>query len=172
MMALHQLWDRLRRVRLLSFVARGPAATGWNGNGNGTVEVREVGDRVMTWHEEGLWRPVNGERNIRFTNVYRWTLADDLLRLEHLRLGAANPVYLLDLTQCGDREWRPVSPHLCRDDCYSTVLLVRDDCIVLRWLIDGPRKQGTIEYTYYPDQEEQHTVSTATSSHTEGSPTR
>jgi hypothetical protein len=38
--------------------------------------------------------------------------------------------------------------HLCRDDCYAAVLLVRDDGIVLRWSIDGPRKQEMIEYVY------------------------
>jgi hypothetical protein len=143
-----QLWDRLRRVRYLSFVARSGTESGWNGRGVGTVEVRESADAAMTFQEQGDWRPEGGERVIRFNNVYRWTRAGGLLRLEHLRFGADNPVYLFDLTQTGEREWRSASPHLCREDCYAAVLLVRDDGIVLRWSIDGPRKQEVIEYLY------------------------
>lgn len=43
---------------------------------------------------------------------------------------------------------RSVSPHLCREDCYAAVLLVRDEGIVLKWSADGPRKKETIEYEY------------------------
>jgi hypothetical protein len=147
-LTLHQLWDRLRQIGSLSFVATSSGTTGWNGTGSGTVEVREAGDGGMTFHEQGLWRPEGGGRDIRFHNVYRWTLASGLLRLEHLRFGDDHPVYLFDLAQAGEREWRSVSPHLCREDCYAAVLLLRDDDIVLRWSIEGPRKRETIEYDY------------------------
>lgn len=147
-MNLEQLWDRLRLVRSLAFVASSESTTGRNGRGVGTVEVREAGDGAMTFHEQGSWRPEGGERDIRFSNVYRWTLAGDLLRLEHLRFGEASPVHLFDLAQAGEREWRPASPHLCREDCYSAMLFVGDDGITLRWSIDGPRKRETIEYHY------------------------
>jgi hypothetical protein len=144
----HPLWDLLCRVRSLSFVARSGAGTGWDGQGIGTVEAREAGDGILTWHERGTWRREGSDRDIRFTNVYRWTLADGLLRLEYLRFGEANPVHLLDLARAGDREWQPASPHLCREDCYSAVLVVHDDRIVLRWEVAGPRKRETIEYEY------------------------
>ena len=146
--ALNHLWNRLRRVRSLSFVASSASTTGWNGTGVGTAEVREAGDGAMTFHEQGFWRPEGGERDIRFRNVYRWTPVGDLLRLEHLRFGADRPVFLFDLAHAGEGEWRSASPHLCRDDCYAAVLLVRDEGIVLRWSIDGPRKKESIEYTY------------------------
>ena len=68
----------------------------------------------------------------------------DTLRLEHLRFGEDRPVYLFDLAPAGDRGWRSVSPHLCSEDCYAAVLLVRDNGILLRWSIDGPRKKETI----------------------------
>jgi hypothetical protein len=145
---LHQLWDQLRRARSLSFVATSAGSTGWNGTGSGTVEVREAGDGVMTFHEQGLWRPEGGDQEIRFHNVYRWTLASGLLRLEHLRFGEGHPVYLFDLAPAGDREWRSVSPHLCSEDCYAAVLLLREDSILVQWSIDGPRKRETIEYDY------------------------
>jgi hypothetical protein len=57
-------------------------------------------------------------------------------------------VCLFDLAPAGDREWRSVSPHLCREDCYAAVLLLRDDGIVLLWSIKGPRKKESIEYLY------------------------
>jgi hypothetical protein len=135
-------------MRSLSFVARSRAESGWNGRGVGTVEVCEDRDGVMTFQEQGKWRPTGCERDFRFHNVYRWTRVGEFLRLEHLRFGADNPVLLFDLTRAGDREWRSASPHLCRDDCYAAVLLLREDGIVLRWSIDGPRKQECIEYTY------------------------
>jgi hypothetical protein len=147
-MNLEQLWNRLCRVRSLSFTARSEGTTGWNGRGVGTVEVREAGDGMMTWHEQGSWRPESSERDIRFTNVYRWTLAGDLLRLEHLRFGEASPVHLFDLAQAAEREWRPASPHLCREDCYNAVILVGDDRIILRWSIEGPWKRETKDYEY------------------------
>jgi hypothetical protein len=143
-----QLWNLLRRVQSLSFVARSGAGTGWDGTGVGTVQVGECGQDVLTFTEEGTWRPEAGGRQTTFHNVYRWTLAGDLIRLEHLRFGADNPVYLFDLAQSGEREWRSMSPHLCRDDCYAAVLLAGDDGFTLRWSVRGPRKRETIEYHY------------------------
>jgi hypothetical protein len=147
MTALEQLWTVLYQVRSLCFVARSSAPAGWNGEGSGTVVVQATGEGVMTFAEQGTWRPLGG-RDIRFTNTYRWTRAGDALRLEHLRFGVDNPVPLFDLTQTGQGEWRSASPHLCREDCYSAVLVVHGDHISLRWSIDGPRKQEEIEYTY------------------------
>jgi hypothetical protein len=144
---LHHLWDRLAQVRSLSFVARSETTAGWSGKGSGSVELVEIAPGIITFSEQGTWRPAGGH-DIRFTNVYRWTLADGLLRLEHLRQGISNPVHLLDLAQVGEREWRPVSPHQCGDDCYSAVLVVHDDRLVLRWSVDGPRKRETVEYIY------------------------
>ncbi len=134
-------------MQSLSFVARSEAGTGWNGSGIGPVVVEAHGDGVLTFSESGIWRPEVG-RHTRFRNVFRWSIIGDTLRLEHLRLGVACPVHLFDLAQTGEGPWRSASPHLCREDCYSAVLLVGEDHLVLRWLIDGPRKQETIEYTY------------------------
>jgi hypothetical protein len=44
-------------------------------------------------------RPRRGENH-----VYRWTLAGDLLRLEYLHFGEADPVHLFDLAQASERE--------------------------------------------------------------------
>ena len=142
-----EIWDLLRNVTVVSFEARSAAQTGWNGAGTGSVAVSEPSPGVLVFAESGSWQP-HGRRDIRFSNVYRWTLAGDVLRLEHLRFGEANAVHLIDFTQAGEREWRSSSPHLCRADCYSAVLTVRDDALLLNWTIDGPRKRETIEYVY------------------------
>jgi hypothetical protein len=147
-LTLEELWDRLRQVRSLVFVAHSPNPRGWNGQGVGTVEVREASDGRLTFHEQGDWRPEAGGGAVRFRNVYRWTRVGALLRLEHLRFGEGHPVYLFDLEPAGEQEWRSVSPHLCREDCYAAVLLVRDGGLGLRWSIDGPGKQEVIEHLY------------------------
>ena len=149
MIALDQLWTNLARVRSLRFIARSGSSTGWNGIGRGTVVVEAIGDDVQTFTESGTWQTEAG-REFRFHNVYRWTQAKPTLRLEHLRFGVDHPVYLFDLAQTGDREWRSVSPHLCSEDRYSAVLLVGDS-LTLRWEVIGPTKQEVIEYDYFHD---------------------
>jgi hypothetical protein len=121
--------------------------SGWNGEGNGTVEVGTTAAGAITFAESGVWRSVDG-REARFRNTFRWSVVDNLLRLEHLRFGEDNPVHLFELAQVGDREWRSASPHLCRDDCYTAVLFVHEDRIESQWFIDGPRTHQTIDYVY------------------------
>jgi hypothetical protein len=146
-MALELVWDHLRRVRSLSFVARSGVEAGWNGRGSGSVVVEESADRMLTFSESGLWRPEVGPVT-RFHNVFRWSVIGATLRLEHLRLGANRPVHLFDLAQSRERQWNPVSSHLCNADCYSAELRVCEDHLDLSWSINGPRKQETLEYTY------------------------
>jgi hypothetical protein len=145
--SLSHLWERLGSVQSLSFVAHSARPGGWNGAGSGTVKVLRTDEATMTFTEAGVWRPEGG-RDIRFSNVFRWSITENTIRLEHLRFGEDRPVYLFDLAPVGEGEWRSISPHLCREDCYAAVLLVRRDTIVLRWSIDGPRKKESIEYTY------------------------
>jgi hypothetical protein len=105
----------------------------------------------MTFTESGVWRPEGG-RDLRFSNVFRWSAVGETICLEHLRFGADRPVYLFDLAPAGECEWRSASPHQCREDCYAAQLVVRGDTVVLRWSIDGPRKQEVVEYTYFTDE--------------------
>lgn len=70
------------------------------------------------------------------------------MRLEHLRYGADNPVFLFDLAHHSGCEWREAAPHHCADDRYSAVLTLDDHRIILAWTINGPRKDESIEYVY------------------------
>jgi hypothetical protein len=116
--ALEELWDRFWRVGTLSFVARSARAGGWNGTGSGTVEALRAGEGTMTFIEAGIWRPEGG-RATRFSNVFRWSVVGDAIRLEHLRFGADRPVHLFDLAPEDGGEWHSVSvfwrPGISRD---------------------------------------------------------
>lgn len=140
----------------MSFIAKSARAEGWNGTGSGSVVVHSSSAGTITFTESGVWRPEGG-RDLRFHNVFRWSVVEELLRLEHLRFGEAHPVYLFDLAPVGDEEWRSVSPHVCREDCYAAGLTLQEGYILLRWVIDGPRKQETIEYNYYLATKVPHT---------------
>jgi hypothetical protein len=126
-----RLWDNLCRVRSLSFVARSGKATGWNGAGHGSVTVRHTGPGMLTFAESGLWQPEGG-RPLQFRIVFRWSASGDTVRLEHLRFGEDQPVYLFDLAQSGEGEWRSAPPHACGPDCYAAWLVFRNEVIVLR----------------------------------------
>jgi hypothetical protein len=72
----------------------------------------------------------------------------EAIRLEHLRFGPESPVLLFDLAPCGGGEWRNVSPHQCREDCYTATLAVNGERLMVRWSIQGPCKRESIGYIY------------------------
>lgn len=143
-----ELWGCLERVRWLRIVAHSGRTTGWNGIGVGSVVVESPRATVLTYAETGTWQPAVG-RETRFRNTFRWWLVGpELVRLEHLRFGEDNPVYLFDLAPVTANSWRSVTPHLCREDRYSAELQMREWGLLQRWVITGPRKQERIEYEY------------------------
>lgn len=137
----------LRAVRSLRFEARSDAGTGWDGIGIGWVAVTEPTEGILLFNESGTWTATTG-RESTFTNVFRWSLLGDSLRLEHLRHGPARPVVLFDMAPDDTGNLRDVSPHHCRQDCYSATLVVVENCIHLAWSILGPRKRESIRYVY------------------------
>jgi len=143
-----RLWEVLQRVRSLQFVARSESATGWNGSGSGEVIVESPTSDILIFKESGSWQPPSGQ-NIRFRNVFRWSLlGPQTVRLEHLRFGAEHPVYLFDLAPSAESAWASVSPHLCSEDCYSAELKLKENGLSLRWTVTGPKMQETIAYDY------------------------
>ena len=142
-----ELWCQLRRVALVSFEAKSEAETGWNGKGNGFVTVSEPSEGMLLFTEEGYWKP-NGRNDLHFTNVFRWTKFKDALRLEHLRYGPENPIFLFDLAPGVNGEWHSQNPHHCGEDCYSGSLALAGNQILVHWQIRGPRKNESIRYVY------------------------
>lgn len=147
-MEAQELLDCLRRVGGLRFSARTRGPTGWNGDGVGSVTVESPSAEVVIFRESGLWQSTGGGE-LRFSNIYRWSLAGPrAVRLEHLRFGPDDPVPLFELAPESDSGWVSVSPHVCREDCYSARLRLLPEGIALRWAIVGPRKCEDIEYAY------------------------
>lgn len=137
-----ELWNHLRRVSFLRFVAQSQSDTGWSGSALGTVVVASPSNDVLVFTESGNWQPIRG-RQTRFSNVFRWTmLGPDSIRLEHLRFGIDYPVYLFDLGLAAEETWIPVSPHLCQKDCYSASLRLHEKGVDMSWSITGPKKSG------------------------------
>jgi hypothetical protein len=142
------LW-LLRRMRSLRFDARTEAGTGWQGVGTGTVSVSAPADGIVVFEEAGTWQPsASGRPAIGFKNVFRWSVVGEALRLEHLRFGPSRPVLLFDMAPGEGGEWREISPHQCREDCYTASLGVTGEEIVVAWSVVGPRKRESIRYTY------------------------
>ena len=150
-MDIRNAWNRLRSVRELAFEARSQAATetGWNGSGIGKVEVQAVEAGVMLFHERGTWTQ-DGARQTTFSNVFRWTAEADhsSIRLEHLRFGPTQLVYLFNLVPAGDGILESSEPHVCQKDLYAARMEYDDQSVRLEWTITGPQKAETICYVY------------------------
>ena len=123
MTSIGEVWSLLQSVTALRFDARSELATGWNGIGTGTVKVSQPEPAVVVFHEAGTWQSP-GRAEIRFANVFRWSNSGESSRLEHLRFGTNNPVFLFDLAPGAGGEWHQVTPHMCREDCYTASLAV------------------------------------------------
>ena len=145
-----KLLAHLLRVRSLSFSSAHPGSPDRNAKGSGNVESAAPDDRSILFTESGTWAPRNG-KSFRFHNAYRWSrLSAASVRLEHLRLGPANPTHLLDLRpeDATAARWTSRSPHFCGDDSYWAQLLADETGFVLRWRITGPRKDERLVTVY------------------------
>lgn len=140
----------LRQVQSLRFDAHSEAATGWDGIGTGVVAVSEPVAGVVVFDEAGTWQPRDTARAaVGFRNVFRWSVVGESLRLEHLRFGPEHPVLLFDMAPGEGGMWREISPHQCREDCYTASLAVESGQLLVAWSIVGPRKRESIRYTYW-----------------------
>ena len=150
MQSLTDVLSLLRQVQSLRFEAQSGAVTGWDGIGTGSVTVSEPAAGVVVFTEAGSWQPsASGRAVVQFNNVFRWSAVDAALRLEHLRFGTEHPVLLFDMAPDAAGVWREVSPHQCREDCYTASLSVEGEQLVVAWSIAGPRKRESIRYTYW-----------------------
>ena len=110
-MTLETVWKRLGSVRALTFNACSSSSTGWKGSGDGIVDVSRPAADVLVYAESGTWS-LDNAKQLSFTNVYRWTLLTESLKLEHLRFGPENPVYLFDLSITDGDCMESVAPHV------------------------------------------------------------
>ncbi len=147
-------WQSLARVQRLSFSAASKSdttVTGWNGHGQGSVEVKCVDATTLLFLERGSWQSGQNQ-SFAFSNVFRWTLTESQqgIRLEHLRFGAHQPVFLFLLVPTDAHTLTSLKPHVCKDDAYFGQLCCDDDIIQLSWRVLGPKKNEAIDYRYLP----------------------
>ena len=145
-----KVWQCLSEVTSLKFVARSANESGWNGAGYGSVVISKPNKKSITFTESGKWQP-EGNQPLSFSNVFRWTLDDvsQSIKLEHLRFGPDNPVYLFDLVLKNDSTWQSAMPHICGNDSYSAVMRLMTDKIELHWAIKGTKKNEELLYSYW-----------------------
>lgn len=139
--------NRLRGITTLQFEAVSQSATGWNGVGEGRVEVQAPSSDVLLFIEKGVWRTQTGA-SLRFNNTFRWTKVNDVLRLEHLRFGEQHPVFLFDMALESNGQWRAVQAHECGNDVYEALLETQSQHINMSWTIRGPKKREKVCYVY------------------------
>lgn len=147
--ALLEFWDRLSKVKTVSFNAQTKGNSGWNGSGRGVVTIVKEGEQVILFTEKGSWK---GDHTslMNFTNTYRWTLdsSKKILSLEHLRQGKDSPVFLFNLNASSPSSLASIDSHLCGEDIYFGKIYFDAFSLRLHWRVLGPNKNEEIEYFY------------------------
>ncbi|NGX61827.1 MAG: hypothetical protein K940chlam9_01316 [Chlamydiae bacterium] len=140
-------WKQLQAIEKVDFRFR--SRGGEQGEGAGEVSVEYDGKGAIVFRESGVWKGA-GDREFRFSNLFRWTLSriDSLLTLEHLRYGVHNPVFLFHLIPTEENLFASVHAHQCGEDTYLGHLAAKSKALELTWRILGPRKNDVVTYLY------------------------
>jgi hypothetical protein len=143
------IWERLCTIKQLLFNAKTKSKEGWNGKGKGEVIVTPEGDSVLIFSEKGSWSGKQ-EKEIDFTNTFRWTLdrSAGMISLEHLRRGLNHPVFLFHMAPNGDHSLSSIDSHLCDGDAYFGQIFCDHRSLRLNWRVIGPKKNEEIDYYY------------------------
>jgi hypothetical protein len=122
---------------------------GWNAQGNGMVTVSNPENNIIIFEESGFLSLPNQQKQLKCHNTYRWTFeTPERIKLEHLRFGEENPVYLFHLVCQDDHTFSSICPHICDKDLYTAHLQLSPRRIILVWEIEGNTKNERIEYHY------------------------
>lgn len=140
------VWRLLKTINRVAFQFKSRNTQGF---GEGGVDVQDDGDKEIVFQEKGSWSSPDG-RAFVFRNVFRWTLnrIDEIIQLEHLRFGPANPVFLFHLVPRGASLLESLHPHLCGPDTYFGRLVLEEGALRLTWRIIGPKKNEEVQYVY------------------------
>lgn len=144
-------WEKLKMVKHFTRLASSRSRTDpqWQGKGRGDVLVAQQSHTVLVFHERGSWEVPEGS-NIDFSNTFRWTIDHTtcMLSLEHLRLGADNPVFLFHLAPSAKNVLSSVESHLCEEDAYMATVPWDNYSIQLNWRVIGPKKNEEMQSCY------------------------
>ncbi len=141
-------WQRLKAVKMLLINAK-LHTEALIKKGKGDVKVIEENSSVILFQENGVWQ-IENDQEIQFSNSLRWTLdlASGMIGLEHLRHGAAKPVFLFHLKPKSEALLASVDSHLCGPDAYFGQVQLGAHFLQLGWKIIGPKKNDRIECLY------------------------
>lgn len=147
---LNAFWEQLLTVSQLTFKAKTKSKEehGWDGKGAGEVVVSREGNTLL-FNEKGTWKNKEGAE-IRFSNVFRWTLDRfaGVISLEHLRRGPDHPVFLFHMAPSGSHSLSSVDSHLCEGDTYFGQIHFDRNHLRLNWRVIGPKKNEELDYYY------------------------
>ncbi len=150
---MNRLWEQLNKITKLEFTAqcRKIPPTFEQRKGVGKVDVRDPNSETITFFEKGKWSSVQGKELTGFTNVIRWRLdkREEILHLDHLRMGVDQPVPLLSLEQVEKNLFKSLGPHQCKEDTYFGSVLFDEHFIHLHWRIIGPKKNELQSIVYF-----------------------
>ena len=135
------LWKQLFQVNRLSLRTQSGM------HGDGQVKVK-TDLQTLVFSESGSW---NYPTNLNFYNTLRWKIdfSSSLLSLEHLRFGLDKPVFLFHLKPISASVFQSVDSHVCKNDCYSGHLEMKEHSLNFTWQILGPSKNDTLFCSYY-----------------------
>jgi hypothetical protein len=146
--ALLLCWQRLKAVKMLLINAKLHTETLIK-KGKGDVKIIEENSSVILFQESGAWQ-VENDQEIQFSNSLRWTLdlASGTIGLEHLRHGAAKPVFLFHLQPKNETLLVSVDSHLSGQNAYFGQVKLGSHFLQLGWKIIGPKRNDRIECLY------------------------
>jgi hypothetical protein len=148
--ALLVFWERLKKVRHLSFSAKSRQEDKQNIKvGQAEVQISSPGPSIIVFQEKGHWFHDQLPETV-FSNSFRWTLDlnASLITLEHLRYGVKQPVFLFHLTPTQPCTLESVDAHLCGNDTYLGSIVWTPSQIDFHWRIIGPYKNDQLLYHY------------------------
>lgn len=141
-------WKRAMQVRSFSFqaVPGDHSKTGWQGIGEGTVEVISQNPEHCRFMEKGQFSSAGGGV-VDFRNQYIWQSRENGIDVFHQRF--RDPRFLVHLVaKAEDDVITSVEPHLCGKDAYWLEVRLKDAGFSAIWDIQGPRKDERLYYEY------------------------
>jgi hypothetical protein len=146
--ALLLCWNRLKTVKMLMINAKLHREAAVK-RGKGDVHVVEESASQLLFQENGVWQ-MECDKEMQFNNALRWTLdlSSGTIGLEHLRHGAAKPVFLFHLKPKRETLLASIDSHLCGSDAYFGQVDLGPHFLQLSWRIVGPKKNDRIECLY------------------------
>lgn len=141
------LLKRLAGIRQFTVHVEFPDDLGGSHYGEGLTTVRSESAAEVILFDCGRWsRPTH----LRFSGGYRWNFANavDGFKIDHIRHGADNPVFLAALVPVNPFLYKNLESYHCEADSYDVEVRFMEEEVVMQWSIRGPRKNQNLCIRY------------------------